>query len=105
MVTGAAGFIGSNLVIELLRTQSSVNIIGIDNINKYYDVSIKEWRLKEIEKIADEHNESIWTFIKGNIADKALIDSIFNNYKPDIVVNLAAQVGVRYYQSGCIYRI
>lgn len=95
-VTGAAGFIGSNLVMELLKTQSLVNIIGIDNLNDYYDVSIKEWRLREIEKTADEHKESTWIFIKGSIADKSLIDSILKNYKPDIVVNLAAQAGVRY---------
>jgi nucleoside-diphosphate-sugar epimerase len=96
LITGATGFIGSNLVLELIKTQYPVNIIGIDNMNDYYDVSIKEWRLSEIQKCADEHSDSIWTFIKGNIADKALIDSIFSNYQPDIVVNLAAQAGVRY---------
>jgi nucleoside-diphosphate-sugar epimerase len=96
LITGAAGFIGSNLVLELLRTQSPVNIIGLDNMNDYYDVSIKEWRLTEIQKCADEHSDSTWTFIKGSIADKAQIDSIFNDYKPDVVVNLAAQAGVRY---------
>ncbi len=96
LVTGAAGFIGSNLVLELLKTQSPINIIGIDNLNDYYDVSIKEWRLKQIEKVALEHQESIWTFIKGNIADSQAIKDIFENYKPSIVVNLAAQAGVRY---------
>lgn len=96
LITGAAGFIGSNLVLELLKTQSPVNIIGIDNMNGYYDVSIKEWRLSQIKKTADEHPDSIWIFIKGSIADKSLIDSIFNNYKLDIIVNLAAQAGVRY---------
>jgi nucleoside-diphosphate-sugar epimerase len=96
LITGAAGFIGSNLILELLRTQSPINIVGIDNMNDYYDVSIKEWRLSEIQKCTEEHFSSIWTFIKGNIADKALIDSIFKNYQPDIVVNLAAQAGVRY---------
>lgn len=95
-VTGSAGFIGSNLVLELLRTQSPVSVIGIDNMNDYYDVSIKEWRLTEIQKCAEQHPDSTWTFIKGSIADKSLIDSIFNDYKPDIVVNLAAQAGVRY---------
>lgn len=96
LVTGAAGFIGSNLVLELLRTQSPVHIIGIDNMNDYYDVSIKEYRLTEIEKLTAEYPDSTWTFIKGSIADKALIDSIFAEHKPAVVVNLAAQAGVRY---------
>lgn len=96
LVTGAAGFIGSNLVLELLRAQSPVNIIGIDNVNDYYDVSIKEWRLTQIEKCIDQNKGSKWTFIKGSIADKDLIARIFTQYKPSIVVNLAAQAGVRY---------
>ncbi|MGM9643927.1 MAG: NAD-dependent epimerase/dehydratase family protein [Eubacteriales bacterium] len=96
LVTGAAGFIGSNLVLELLRTVSPINIVGIDNMNDYYDVSIKEWRLGEIEKKSAKHPESSWTFIKGSIADKTLMDGIFAEYKPSVVVNLAAQAGVRY---------
>ena len=96
LVTGAAGFIGSNLVLELLRTQSAVHIIGIDNMNDYYDVSIKEYRLEQIESLAKEHADSSWKFVKGSIADKALIDQVFAEYKPDVVVNLAAQAGVRY---------
>ncbi|HBI6973914.1 TPA: GDP-mannose 4,6-dehydratase [Clostridium perfringens] len=96
LVTGAAGFIGSNLVLELLKTQEAVHIVGIDNLNDYYDVSIKEWRLNEIEKEVKNHKDSTWKFIKGSIANKTLIDDIFATYKPDIVVNLAAQAGVRY---------
>ena len=96
LVTGVAGFIGSNLVLELLRSMSPVQIIGLDNMNDYYDVSIKEYRLEQIAVSAAEHSDSQWTFIKGNLADKALIDKIFADYKPEIVVNLAAQAGVRY---------
>ena len=96
LVTGAAGFIGSNLVLELLRSLSPVKIIGLDNMNDYYDVSIKEYRLQQLDKCAAEHADFEWGFIKGNLADKALIDKIFADNKPSIVVNLAAQAGVRY---------
>lgn len=96
LITGTAGFIGSNLVTELLREVDSVHIIGVDNMNDYYDVSIKEYRLQQIEKLAAQHPESSWNFIKGSIADKALIDQIFEEHKPAVVVNLAAQAGVRY---------
>ncbi len=96
LITGAAGFIGSNLVLTLLRTQECVCIVGVDNMNDYYDVSIKEWRLREIENEARKQPNATWTFIKGSIADKLLIDNIFAEYKPAIVVNLAAQAGVRY---------
>ena len=96
LVTGAAGFIGANLVTELLRTVESIKIVGIDNMNDYYDVSIKEYRLKEIEKLAAEKGKSEWIFIKGSIADRALIDESFEKYGFDVVVNLAAQAGVRY---------
>lgn len=96
LITGAAGFIGSNLVKELLKEVHPVHIIGIDNMNDYYDVSIKEYRLKQIEKLVVEYPESSWEFIKGSIADQGLVDFIFAKYKPSIIVNLAAQAGVRY---------
>ena len=95
LVTGSAGFIGSNLVLELLKSESEATIIGLDNVNDYYDVSIKEWRLSEIEKTAAESSCS-YHFIKGDLADRAVIDRLFADYKPTVVVNLAAQAGVRY---------
>ena len=91
LITGAAGFIGSNLVKELFNTVDDIKIIGIDNMNDYYDVSIKEYRLEEINKL----NKN-FIFIKGDISDKDTIDNLFNEYKPSVVVNLAAQAGVRY---------
>ncbi|MBE6769148.1 MAG: NAD-dependent epimerase/dehydratase family protein [Ruminococcaceae bacterium] len=96
LVTGAAGFIGANLVTELIKTVPEITVIGIDNLNDYYDVSIKEYRLKEIEKTAKENPTAKWEFIKGNIADKAIIEDTFNKYNFSVVVNLAAQAGVRY---------
>lgn len=93
-VTGTAGFIGSNLVLELMKSTSNNHIIGIDNMNDYYDVAIKEYRLQQIENNIANGNK--FTFIKGSIADKELINQIFETYKPNIVVNLAAQAGVRY---------
>lgn len=96
LVTGAAGFIGSNLVLELLRTTTTIHIVGIDNMNDYYDISIKEYRLTQIEKEVAKHNNSSWTFFKNSIADREIINKIFTEYKPAVVVNLAAQAGVRY---------
>lgn len=96
LITGTAGFIGANLALELLRTVRGVKLVGLDNMNDYYDVSIKEHRLAEIEALASEKADCKWVFVKGNIADKALIEKIFTESKPEIVVNLAAQAGVRY---------
>ena len=96
LITGATGFIGANLVTELMKTNEPMMLIGLDNMNDYYDVSLKEYRLSEINKLSEEKSQVNWTFIKGDLADKALINSIFDEYKPDIVVNLAAQAGVRY---------
>ena len=101
-LTGVAGFIGSNLAKQLLTTVNNIHIVGIDSMNDYYDVRLKEARLKELQEIAAKpssaspsHGEG-FTFIRGNIADRALIDRIFAEYHPQIVVNLAAQAGVRY---------
>ncbi len=96
LITGAAGFIGANLVMELLKSVSPITVIGLDNVNDYYDVSIKEYRLQEIEKVAAAHPESRWEFVKGNIADKALVECLFEKHGFAVVVNLAAQAGVRY---------
>ncbi len=93
-VTGAAGFIGSNLVKRLFKDAKGATIIGIDNMNDYYDVRLKEYRLKELNNSIP--SGTTWTFIKGDIADKSTIDQIFADYHPSVVVNLAAQAGVRY---------
>ena len=90
LVTGAAGFIGSNLVKKLYNRFSDIKVIGFDSVNDYYDVNLKEYRLTELKNFKN------YTFIKGNIADKALVEKVFEEYKPEIVVNLAAQAGVRY---------
>lgn len=96
LVTGVAGFIGSNLVMKLLSQECPIHIVGIDNLNDYYDVSIKEYRLKQIESLVEKNSGSVWKFIKGSIADKKMVDEVFSEYKPSVVVNLAAQAGVRY---------
>lgn len=96
LVTGAAGFIGSNLVERLLTTESPIEIVGLDSVNDYYDVSIKEYRLRKLDALATEYPQSKWEFVKGNLADKALIDRLFEENDFEVVVNLAAQAGVRY---------
>lgn len=95
LITGAAGFIGSNLTLELLNTVDNIHIIGIDNMNSYYDVALKEFRLQQIEE-SEKRVSGKFTFIRGNIADKETITRLFTEYQPDVVVNLAAQAGVRY---------
>lgn len=96
LITGAAGFIGNNLVLELLRTVEAVRIVGIDIMSDYNPVELKQWRLEQIKKEAAKHPDSSWTFIQGDIADAALIREVFEKYQPAVVVNLAAQAGVRY---------
>ena len=91
LVTGAAGFIGSNLCMRLLEEQLDTLVVGLDNLNTYYDVNIKQWRLEQLTKFGNR-----FVFVKGNIADKAHVDKLFDEYQPQIVVNLAAQAGVRY---------
>ncbi len=96
LITGAAGFIGANLVKALLKSEQNIHLIGLDNLNDYYDVSLKEFRLREIETVLWQNPANEWTFVRGNLADRALIEKLFTEYAPEIVVNLAAQAGVRY---------
>lgn len=95
LITGSAGFIGANLVRELLSTTKGAKIVGLDNVNDYYDANLKIYRMNELDKLS-KTSESSYEFIKGNIANKQLIDELFAKYRFDIVVNLAAQAGVRY---------
>ena len=96
LITGSAGFIASNLVERLLTTESGVEIVGLDSVNDYYDVRLKEYRLDRLAEIAEKSVANKYTFVKGNLADKALIDKLFADHDFEIVVNLAAQAGVRY---------
>ena len=95
LITGAAGFIGANLVKMLLKDYDAKTIVWIDSVNDYYDVSLKEYHLQELDTLA-QRSDTEWVFLRGNIADKKMIDDVFETYHPDIVVNLAAQAGVRY---------
>ena len=95
LVTGAAGFIGANLVKRLLQTGKDILVVGLDNLNDYYDPKLKDYRLEQLQHIVQQSDNG-WTFVKGNLADKALIDSLFEQYQFNVVVNLAAQAGVRY---------
>lgn len=94
-VTGSPGFIGANLVIRLLKELSGGTVVSLDNMNDYYEVSLKEWRLAQVEKAAEKSSVN-HVFVKGSIGDKALVDELFHTYHFNIVVDLAAQVGVRY---------
>ena len=96
LVTGAAGFIGSNLVLELFDTVEGIHVVGIDNMNDYYDPARKDYRLSQIEEKVAATPGVEWDFAIGSIADKELINSLFEEYRFDVVVNLAAQAGVRY---------
>lgn len=96
LVTGAAGFIGSNLVARLMKECSESVIVGLDNVNDYYDVSLKEFRLRQLDQTASENGTNRWIFVRGDIADQTLVNELFEQYNFDIVVNLAAQAGVRY---------
>ncbi|MBP5729688.1 MAG: GDP-mannose 4,6-dehydratase, partial [Clostridia bacterium] len=95
LVTGSPGFIGANLVLRLLKELRGGTVVSLDNMNDYYDVRLKEWRLAELEKAA-ETSPVRHVFVRGSIADKALVEELFAQYRFDVVVNLAAQAGVRY---------
>lgn len=95
IVTGAAGFIGANLVLKLLKTVSSINVIGVDNLNDYYDVFLKKYRLEQIQNLVSSVSGT-FQFVKADISDKSVVEVLFQIYRPDIVINFAAQAGVRY---------
>lgn len=96
LITGAAGFIGSSIAVRLIQNAPAMRIIGLDNMNRYYDVGLKRYRLERIEQTAQEHPEAAWSFIEGDISDRSTVEQVFAEYKPTIVIHLAAQAGVRY---------
>lgn len=96
LITGAAGFIGSSLTVRLLKGSSDIRIVGLDNLNPYYDVDLKHYRLRLIEKTVREYPGTSWTFLEGDVSDRTTVERVFAEYKPDIVIHLAAQAGVRY---------
>ena len=96
LVTGSAGFVGANLCLKLMQEFPEIKIIGYDNVNDYYDVSIKEYRLKKLQEMADSHGKVTYVNIKGDLADRKALEDVFQKYRPEVVVNLAAQAGVRY---------
>ena len=96
LVTGAAGFIGAKLVAKLLAEVPKCKVVGLDNVNDYYDISLKEWRLRELDQLAGQGGVGRWEFVRGSIADQMLVNRLFEVHRPQVVVNLAAQAGVRY---------
>jgi nucleoside-diphosphate-sugar epimerase len=96
LVTGAAGFIGAKLVAKLLAEVPECKVVGLDNVNDYYDISLKEWRLRELDRLAGQDGAGRWEFVRGSIADQMLVNHLFEEHRPQVVVNLAAQAGVRY---------
>ena len=96
LLTGAAGFIGANLARGLLSSEEGITVVGFDNLNDYYDVGLKEYRLREIEETAKSRPDNRWVFVRGDLADREAVERVFREYKPGVVVNLAAQAGVRY---------
>ena len=96
LLTGAAGFIGANLARGLLSSEEGITVVGFDNLNDYYDVGLKEYRLREIEETAKSRPDNRWVFVRGDLADREAVERVFREYRPGVVVNLAAQAGVRY---------
>ena len=96
LLTGAAGFIGANLARGLLSSEDGITVVGFDNLNDYYDVGLKEYRLREIEETAKSRPDNRWVFVRGDLSDREAVERVFREYKPGVVVNLAAQAGVRY---------